>query len=231
MQVSHDPAQGWLLLCAVAMVVGLLGSLGVRRRRLWLRITPSGDADDAIAYRCHGRAGWHAATRATSPRSSRAFWSGSSGSPRRSGLERPGRSGRRRKGVTVAGINGSHGPPVRHVLHHRDRRPTRWRWWLHGRVLVRRGAAGSPRLGRPGCWSAPAAPASDEPPAAEPTTASTVRRSVPARFAVVAHRPSARCCTRRPSRSAASPSTRCRGATCTSSRRWPGSSVCWRSSP
>jgi cytochrome c biogenesis protein len=46
MQVSHDPAQGWLLLCAVAMVIGLLGSLGVRRRRLWLRLTPSGDADD-----------------------------------------------------------------------------------------------------------------------------------------------------------------------------------------
>ena len=45
MQVSHDPAQSWLLLCAVAMVVGLLGSLGIRRRRLWLRLTPSGDAD------------------------------------------------------------------------------------------------------------------------------------------------------------------------------------------
>jgi cytochrome c biogenesis protein len=41
MQVSHDPSQGWLLLSAVAMVLGLLGSLGVRRRRVWLRISPS----------------------------------------------------------------------------------------------------------------------------------------------------------------------------------------------
>jgi cytochrome c biogenesis protein len=46
MQVSHDPSQGYLLAAAVAMVLGLLGSLGVRRRRLWLRITPSADAAD-----------------------------------------------------------------------------------------------------------------------------------------------------------------------------------------
>jgi cytochrome c biogenesis protein len=42
LQVSHDPAQGYLLLAALAMVIGLLGSLGVRRRRLWLRIDPGG---------------------------------------------------------------------------------------------------------------------------------------------------------------------------------------------
>ena len=46
MQVSHDPAQGWLLWAAAAMVVGLLGSLGVRRRRVWLRLTPSPDGPD-----------------------------------------------------------------------------------------------------------------------------------------------------------------------------------------
>ena len=46
MQVSHDPAQGWLLLSAAAMVIGLLGSLGVRRRRLWIRLTPSADGAD-----------------------------------------------------------------------------------------------------------------------------------------------------------------------------------------
>ncbi|MDP9117476.1 MAG: cytochrome c biogenesis protein ResB [Actinomycetota bacterium] len=45
-QVSHDPTQGYLLAAAVAMVIGLLGSLGVRRRRMWLRITPSTDARD-----------------------------------------------------------------------------------------------------------------------------------------------------------------------------------------
>ncbi|MEO8889748.1 MAG: cytochrome c biogenesis protein ResB [Jatrophihabitantaceae bacterium] len=46
LQVSHDPTQGFLLIAAVAMVVGLLGSLGVRRRRVWLRITPAVDAPD-----------------------------------------------------------------------------------------------------------------------------------------------------------------------------------------
>jgi cytochrome c biogenesis protein len=40
-QVSHDPAQGWLLWSALAMVVGLVGSLGIRRRRIWLRLTPT----------------------------------------------------------------------------------------------------------------------------------------------------------------------------------------------
>jgi cytochrome c biogenesis protein len=45
-QVSHDPTQGLLLIAAVAMVVGLLGSLGVRRRRVWLRITPATGAEN-----------------------------------------------------------------------------------------------------------------------------------------------------------------------------------------
>lgn len=43
LQVSHDPAQGYLLFSALAMVVGLGASLGVRRRRLWLRIAPAAD--------------------------------------------------------------------------------------------------------------------------------------------------------------------------------------------
>lgn len=46
MQISHDPAQAWLLLSSLAMVLGLLASLGFRRRRLWLRITPSSDPAD-----------------------------------------------------------------------------------------------------------------------------------------------------------------------------------------
>ena len=46
-QVSHDPAQGWLLWSAAAMVVGLFGSLGIRRRRVWLRLTPSREGDEA----------------------------------------------------------------------------------------------------------------------------------------------------------------------------------------
>jgi cytochrome c biogenesis protein len=38
LQVSHDPAQAYLLWSALAMVLGLLASLGVRRRRVWLRL-------------------------------------------------------------------------------------------------------------------------------------------------------------------------------------------------
>jgi cytochrome c biogenesis protein len=45
LQVSHDPAQGYLLISALAMVIGLLASLAVRRRRVWLRLSPAVDGD------------------------------------------------------------------------------------------------------------------------------------------------------------------------------------------
>ena len=45
LQVSHDPAQGYLLISALAMVIGLLASLGVRRRRVWLRVGPRAPGD------------------------------------------------------------------------------------------------------------------------------------------------------------------------------------------
>jgi cytochrome c biogenesis protein len=38
LQVSHDPTQFALLIVAVLMVTGLLGSLAIRRRRLWVRL-------------------------------------------------------------------------------------------------------------------------------------------------------------------------------------------------
>lgn len=41
-QVSHDPAQIWVLVFALSMMAGLLVSLVVRRRRIWIRITPVG---------------------------------------------------------------------------------------------------------------------------------------------------------------------------------------------
>ncbi len=41
-QVSHDPAQVWVLVSALTMMAGLLVSLIVRRRRVWIRITPGG---------------------------------------------------------------------------------------------------------------------------------------------------------------------------------------------
>jgi cytochrome c biogenesis protein len=40
-QVSHDPAQIWVLISAVAMMAGLLVSLVVRRRRIWVRVRPA----------------------------------------------------------------------------------------------------------------------------------------------------------------------------------------------
>ncbi|KUH82430.1 MULTISPECIES: cytochrome c biogenesis protein ResB [unclassified Mycobacterium] len=41
-QVSHDPAQVWVLVFALTMMAGLLVSLVVRRRRVWIRISPAG---------------------------------------------------------------------------------------------------------------------------------------------------------------------------------------------
>ncbi len=41
-QVSHDPAQVWVLVFALTMMAGLLVSLVVRRRRVWVRLTPAG---------------------------------------------------------------------------------------------------------------------------------------------------------------------------------------------
>ncbi|MCV7402261.1 cytochrome c biogenesis protein [Mycobacterium fragae] len=45
LQVSHDPGQVWVLVCAVTMMAGLLVSLLVRRRRVWVRIAPTGATD------------------------------------------------------------------------------------------------------------------------------------------------------------------------------------------
>ncbi|MGW0043771.1 cytochrome c biogenesis protein ResB [Rhodococcus sp. NPDC003348] len=48
LQVSHDPAQQWVLVFALTMMGGLLVSLVVKRRRIWVRTYPApsdGDAD------------------------------------------------------------------------------------------------------------------------------------------------------------------------------------------
>lgn len=39
-QLSYDPAQLWVLVFAMTMMAGLVVSLVVRRRRIWIRITP-----------------------------------------------------------------------------------------------------------------------------------------------------------------------------------------------
>ena len=56
LQVSHDPGQTWVLVFAITMMAGLLVSLLVRRRRVWVRLTP---ADDRYGERRTGRAGAH----------------------------------------------------------------------------------------------------------------------------------------------------------------------------
>ena len=57
LQVSHDPAQMWVLVFALTMMAGLLVSLVVRRRRIWVRIV----ARRAAGYRERraGRPGPH----------------------------------------------------------------------------------------------------------------------------------------------------------------------------
>jgi cytochrome c biogenesis protein len=39
LQYSHDPGQGWVLAAAVALLLGLLGMLLVRRERVFARVT------------------------------------------------------------------------------------------------------------------------------------------------------------------------------------------------
>jgi cytochrome c biogenesis protein len=43
LQVSHDPGQTWVLVFAITMMAGLVVSLLVRRRRVWVRLTPGGE--------------------------------------------------------------------------------------------------------------------------------------------------------------------------------------------
>lgn len=45
LQISHDPTTLWILGFAVLMVVSLAGSLAVKRRRVWVRITPVAGGD------------------------------------------------------------------------------------------------------------------------------------------------------------------------------------------
>ena len=45
LQVSHDPAQVWVLGFAVLLVLGLGTSLVIKRRRLWVRVTPATGED------------------------------------------------------------------------------------------------------------------------------------------------------------------------------------------
>jgi cytochrome c biogenesis protein len=48
LQVSHDPAQGWVLGFAVLVVLGLGVSLVIKRRRLWVRAVPGGTGGSVL---------------------------------------------------------------------------------------------------------------------------------------------------------------------------------------
>ena len=57
LQVSHDPGQTWVLVFAVTMMAGLLVSLLVRRRRVWVRLTEaSGEAAGTVNVELGGLA-------------------------------------------------------------------------------------------------------------------------------------------------------------------------------
>lgn len=42
-QISHDPTQGWVLVFSALITLGLGMSLTIKRRRVWVRVTPNGD--------------------------------------------------------------------------------------------------------------------------------------------------------------------------------------------
>ena len=45
LQVSHNPTQLWMLVFAIALLSGLITSLVIKRRRIWVRVTPADDAE------------------------------------------------------------------------------------------------------------------------------------------------------------------------------------------
>lgn len=51
LQVSHDPAQQWVLVSSLAMMGGLLVSLLIKRRRIWLRVYPGDPATGTVDQR------------------------------------------------------------------------------------------------------------------------------------------------------------------------------------
>ena len=62
LQVSYDPAQQWVLVFAITMMLGLLISLVIRRRRVWIRLRP-GAAPEQVDLELGGlartdHAGW-----------------------------------------------------------------------------------------------------------------------------------------------------------------------------
>lgn len=60
-QISYDPFQKWVLVSALLMLVSLVGSLVIKRRRVWVRISPAADGGTDIqmaGLARTDRAGW-----------------------------------------------------------------------------------------------------------------------------------------------------------------------------
>ncbi|WP_394284178.1 cytochrome c biogenesis protein ResB, partial [Corynebacterium sp.] len=60
-QVSHDPFQVWVLISTVTMLVALVGSLTIKRRRIFLRLSPAADGGTQVelgGLARTDRAGW-----------------------------------------------------------------------------------------------------------------------------------------------------------------------------
>jgi len=56
LQVSHDPGQTWVLVFAITMMAGLLVSLVVRRRRVWVRLASAPDPPGTVNVELGGLA-------------------------------------------------------------------------------------------------------------------------------------------------------------------------------
>ncbi|HET6502572.1 MAG TPA: cytochrome c biogenesis protein ResB [Amycolatopsis sp.] len=56
LQVSHDPTQVYVLVCAISMLVGLGASLLIKRRRVWIRVTPADGGGDGTVLQVGGLA-------------------------------------------------------------------------------------------------------------------------------------------------------------------------------
>ncbi|TKV58994.1 cytochrome c biogenesis protein ResB [Nakamurella flava] len=48
LQTSYDPAQGWALVFSVTLLIGLMMSLVIKRRRVWFRLHPDGGANRTV---------------------------------------------------------------------------------------------------------------------------------------------------------------------------------------
>jgi cytochrome c biogenesis protein len=50
LDVHHDPSQGWVLVFAICVLGGLLASLFVPRRRVWVKALPQTDGSIVLEY-------------------------------------------------------------------------------------------------------------------------------------------------------------------------------------